>query len=411
MSRTFTKPIKRKPALLILIGAAAAISAILLLQYYLVIDLSLIWPHSEPLTHRILDRSLELGTQFMLHNQRPAGNFNYQYDWIQKKQVPGDSQVRQAGAMWGLALIYQDQPDPQVGIAVEKAIAFFEDCSATSGGARYVAYPGSSNGATGAVAFCALTHIDYLRAAGVALTEEKLQHYRRHLDEYLRFLISARTEDNLWHRYYDVSDGQPFGGHSPYSDGESLLALIKSAKYMGRSDLKQVILDAAEAGYLHNVRNALRGDPDSAITKGYYQWSSMAFFELATSGWPDTGKYGDYVLELADWMIDVHKTLRRTLNTGYAYEGIIHAYELAVQRQDAERVKKYARVINIGMGKLTSWQVGSPLANRFIRRHPTDDPLAIGGVQNHRREALLRIDVTQHQMHAVILARRYVYKQ
>jgi len=36
--------------------------------------------------------------------------------------------------------------------------------------------------------------------------------------------------------------------------------------------------------------------------------------------------------------------------------------------------------------------------------------LAIGGVQNHRRESPLRLDVTQHQMHAVILARRYVYK-
>lgn len=33
--------------------------------------------------------------------------------------------------------------------------------------------------------------------------------------------------------------------------------------------------------------------------------------------------------------------------------------------------------------------------------------MAIGGVQNHRSESALRIDVTQHQMHAVVLARRY----
>jgi hypothetical protein len=32
------------------------------------------------------------------------------------------------------------------------------------------------------------------------------------------------------------------------------------------------------------------------------------------------------VLRLADWMIDVHRTLIRNKNTGYAYEGIIHAY-------------------------------------------------------------------------------------
>ena len=48
--------------------------------------------------------------------------------------------------------------------------------------------------------------------------------------------------------------------------------------------------------------------------------------------------------------------------------------------------------------------------NGFIHSRPTDDPPAIGGVQNHRRESPLRIDVTQHQMHAVILAHRYVYK-
>jgi hypothetical protein len=33
----------------------------------------------------------------------------------------------------------------------------------------------------------------------------------------------------------------------------------------------------------------------------------------------------------------------------------------------------------------------------------------MGGIQNHRKEASLRIDVTQHQMHAVILARRYYW--
>ena len=34
---------------------------------------------------------------------------------------------------------------------------------------------------------------------------------------------------------------------------------------------------------------------------------------------------------------------------------------------------------------------------------------AVGGVMNHKEEPYLRIDVTQHQMHAVILAKKYVY--
>ena len=72
-------------------------------------------------------------------------------------------------------------------------------------------------------------------------------------------------------------------------------------------------------------------------------------------------KYGDYVIDLANWMIDVHKTLGRRRNTAYAYEGIIHAYELAVQRNDTQHIEKFGRVIEVGLKKLTSWQVGSPL--------------------------------------------------
>ena len=369
----------------------------------------------EPVNRAILDRSLELGTQFMLNHQKPEGNFTYIYDWVKKTYDPGDSQVRQAGAMWGLATIYNDAPNPKIGAAVEKAMEFFSQNSRlTRDGHRYVTYPGANIGATGTVALCALAHIDYLRAARSQITEEKFQNYRQLLEEYLGFLISARIQmppqAGLWHQKYSIAGGYRYGKASPYFDGESLLALIKAAKYMGREDLQPIIIASADAGYRHNIHEALQEDPDSSITKGYYQWSSMVFFEIATSGWNDTEKYGDYVIDLANWMIDVHETLKRTRNTAYAYEGIIHAYQLAVQRNDTKHIKKFARVIEAGLTKLTSWQVGSPLMNKFIRSHPTDDPLAIGGVQNHRREAPLRIDVAQHQMHAVILARRYVYK-
>ncbi len=169
------------------------------------------------------------------------------------------------------------------------------------------------------------------------------------------------------------------------------------------------MFSAADAGYDKNVVETRRKDPDSKVTKGYYQWSSLSYFELATSGWPNTEKYGDWLIELADWMIDTHRTLERTRNTAYAYEGIIPAYQMAVIRGDADHAKKFGCTIEKGLEKLTSWQVGSSVANGFISKHPTNDPLAVGGVQNHRKEAPLRIDVTQHQMHAVILARRHYF--
>jgi len=164
----------------------------------------------------------------------------------------------------------------------------------------------------------------------------------------------------------------------------------------------------ADAGHRLNIVEALARDSDSDTTKGYYQWSSMSFYELATSGWPDTERFGKILLELADWQIDVHKTLTRLRNTGYAYEGIIPAYDWAKKKGDP-RADKLACITDLGLGRLLSWQVGGPLASSFTRGVSAGDKLAVGGVQNEARLPALRIDVTQHQMHALIFAKNLIY--
>ena len=121
-------------------------------------------------------------------------------------------------------------------------------------------------------------------------------------------------------------------------------------------------------------------------------------------------KYAEWVIDLAYWMIDVHRTLMRRRNTAYAYEGMICAWERARLTGNTEALQKIGDVINDGLYKLTSWQVGSPNQNAFLLRNRSNDPKAIGGVMNHRKEAPLRIDVCQHQMHAVILATRFLYQ-
>lgn len=49
---------------------------------------------------------------------------------------------------------------------------------------------------------------------------------------------------------------------------------------------------------------------------------------------------------------------------------------------------------------------GGPLAhtNKYLKKHPTDEKIAIGGIMNAKNLAPLRIDTTQHQMHAVMMA-------
>lgn len=364
---------------------------------------------SKVLSRAALEESLKLGSSFLVANQLPAGNFEYEYDWKSKHSSKDDNQVRQAGALWGLALLYFHSPSKELVAALESGFNFFEKNSRLSDhGARYVVYPGDGVGKTGTVALIALAYIDYLRAAAPTLPASKMASHRQAMDGYLSMLLKLQRSDGLWYGGYSLKNGAPEGAPSSYSDGEALLALIKAAKYFGRSDLKEPIILGAKAGTRANIDQALKVDPDSPITKGYYQWSSMAFFELSRTNWDGVAEYADRLLQLSDWMIDVHKTLNRTKNTAYAYEGLIHAYVIATERKDA-RAEKLACVIEQGLEKLTSWQIGHSIGNDFVKTAKTDDLKALGGVQNSADESALRIDVAQHQMHAVNLALKYYY--
>ena len=360
------------------------------------------------LTRQTLDASIKLGTRFLLAHQKPAGNFDYEYDWRAGVLSDDDQETRQAGALWGLTLLHRYNPSPELASAIERAFGFFDEHSRLSKGARCTVYArGGPPGRAGTIALMALSYIEYLRAATDLSGEQRALHEKR-LDQYLKTLLQNVHPSGLWYSEYDLKTCRPRGNPSPYSDGEALLALVKAAKYLQKKELLPVIMSAAAAGKQKNIDEALAAEPDSDVTKGYYQWSSMAFYELATSDFPDTRIYGDTVLSLADWMIDVHHVLTRTRNTGYAFEGIVHAYALAKQRGDQVRQAKYRCVIDLGLEHIMSWQVGGPVSNRYTAAAP-NDVKAVGGIQNAAFEPALRIDVTQHQMHATLLARQHVY--
>ena len=356
-----------------------------------------------PLTRSLMDDSLALGTSFLLNNQRPEGNFVYAFDWKTEEVQPEDNPVRQAGAMWSLALIHHDGGDPAVRTALERALGFFTRNSRGADGRRWVVYPGTKKGSLGTVALVALAHIDLLRRAD-ELDATRRAELRARLDEYLAFLEHARLPEGRFHRYYDHTTGEPSGPATPYADGEALLAFTKAARYLDEARWRSLAEAEADAGYHLNVAEPRSQERDPKITKGYYQWASMAWFEMVDAGWT-ADVHAERLMDLAVWMIDDHRTLSRTRNTGYAYEGIVPAWEVARRRSDP-RADKLACTIHQGLRKLTSWQVGSVNAVASVREAP-DDPRSKGGVQNHAVESLLRVDTTQHQMHAVVLARRF----
>jgi len=441
----------------------------------------------------LLDRSLALGTRFLLEHQKQEGNFDYEYDWTTDKNVDDDMEVRQAGALWGLSLIFHDMMDtlpPQdeienvldttatlhiVAVHLLRGFEFFviqnshilEQGDAVM---RYITYPGSDNKnkhGIGTMGLVCLALVEFLRATAnipefleykvvVPHKREKLESYLREL---LAFLVTSHTSTgspnfassnrfSTWNNMISAAswktwnvqedpfksalsapdggggyfypsyneEGVSFGPASSYYDGECLLAIIKAAKYLDYNFLYPMAVGSAQALYHRHVTEALKKDEDSAETKGFYQWSSMCFFELATVEFEnsaeanyDPKRFGQWLIDLALWMIDVHETLTRPKNTGYAYEGIVPAWAYASSSGQSEATTKHLQcTIEEGLSKLITWQVGMGLVEKNAPED-WDGDRGMGGVQNSKHETGLRIDTTQHQMHATILTRRLVY--
>lgn len=360
----------------------------------------------DPLTRDMLDQSLALGRQFLLTSQLPSGLFRYHVNFRTGEVLPEQSPVRQAGALWGVALIHQDQPATDTRAAVLRGLTYFSEHSQlTADGRRFIRFPASEDGDSGAVALVALTLIDFLRVE----PPDEHARWRKEAGEYLLFLQSLERPDHGFYRKYLCSSGEGWGKASPYFDGEILLACVKAARHLQRDDLQPLVLRAAEASYVAWARDAVQAHRDDPNTKGYFQWGCLALAELHAAQWPQTEPYAQRAIGLAHWMIDVHQPLDRPGNTAYAWEGILAAYALARDVGDVRSQNSFRRVIDEGLSKLTTWQVGSARANAYLREPPPCDPQYIGGVLGVADQPWLRIDTTQHQMHAVILARRYLW--
>jgi hypothetical protein len=352
----------------------------------------------------VLNNSIKLASKYLLASQKEEGNFIYEYDFLTRQSPAGDNQVRQAGALWGLALINRENPSSQTLSALEKGLRFFKTHSRLVGDARYIFYPGENSGSLGTVALVSLALIDFIPA----VRDEKIkEQYKNDLRQYLNFILLARQKNDQFHSAYDLKTGQPFGEPSPYFDGESLLALVRAARQSGFNQFKPVILKSAAAMYQAHIREALNKDADSPVTKGFYQWGSMSFFEIYQAKWTNYRQYGNYVVDLAYWMIDVHQILNKPRNTAYAYEGLSCAFAIARMENNEKAAQIIAHVIDEGMSRLLSWQKGSPFEVEFLKR--VSEEKITGGVMNGEQDPVLRIDVTQHQLHAMILVRKQLY--
>jgi len=367
---------------------------------------------TESLNASSLDTALNLGAKFLMSRQKPEGNFHYEYDWEKKENSDDDNSVRQAGTTWGLAFLHASEPSPELSKAVLKALKFFEQYSVQDKYGRFVRYPGEPNGKLGTIALLALAHIDFLRSKP-QINEQESQKLNDHLKGYIKFLLSAETSNgdhkhHVFHGKYKHS-GKPFADDSAYFDGEALLALTRAARHLNREDLWKAIPRLAKGSWEVNVENWIKQGEDVKEDglkrlKGFYQWSSMAMYELLQTPDEKFEPFQQRILRYADWRLATAKYPLdgEQHNIAVTLEGLTPAYLIALQAKDSKRAEKIGCLLRKGIRNLNIMQVGHPEAEGGARKAPVKDPHAFGGVQNGRDSPKLRIDTTQHQMHAVL---------
>jgi len=380
-----------------------------------------------PVDQDDLQLGLKLGAQFLVRSQKAAGNFRYEYDWVKQTETNEDNPVRQAGTLWGLTLLHVDEPTRELLLAIRQGLKYFQKHSIEyPGGARLMEYPGQDPQKMGSVALLALAHIEVLRRPEVLESEEEKKTLETHLEGYLKAILAARTSKHNFHMYYHSKHGDHFGPTSAYYDGECLLALVKAAKYLGHDHLWPQIKASAEAGWRKNVVKGLKfgegevqpedekaGEQAKKRMMGYYQWSNMAWYEAMGTKDPDFSKYASRQLRYSGYILR-KSGLSGTGNKGFLFEGIIPAYVTAVQVGDKKAEREFACAIRHGVANLHRLMVGHTKAGDLKEQSNSDnfdDERAQGGAQGSLKSGALRIDTTQHQLHALLMAKRLVQKQ
>lgn len=359
-----------------------------------------------PLSRKLLSDSIEAARLYFLRQQLPEGIFVYGLDAVTGAASKDDSQVRQAGALWGLSSLGRDRHTTATRTAVVRGLDFFFRCSKPLPlGAVAPVYPNEDAVSTGTVALLSLAIVELLRGEDRYLTAAGRGLYESWLTSYLEYLHRLELERGGWASQYIVLPNEVDQEPSPYFDGEALLLYCRAARYLGRKELIPVIERMGPLLARRYTTEAWSKDPYSDDTRGFAHWGCLAFAECVEAGWANADVLGDAALALAWWLVHQHDVESRRGNTAYAVEGILAAYRVALKRGDADAQRSLRAVAERLLVRLIRMQVAGPLReqNRLLAGKKTD-PNAAGGILSGEDSTFVRIDTVQHQVHAMLMA-------
>ncbi len=373
-----------------------------------------------------LDQAIEAARAYYLNAQLPEGNFRYLLDCTTNQEYNDDNQVRQAGALWGLSRLCRERFTEATRRSLLLGLDFFlrNRKPYGKGGPLIITYKGARLVKTGTVALFCLALVDFLEGQERYLPAAQRQPYIDALATHLAFLRILELPDGSWRDSCNLQRPPSEQGKaecSPYYDGEALLAYLAAQRYFAaRPQLKRPAgLDerihfALPALLKKHVVDSLHPEGDGDRVKGFFQWGLMscALYCEQNQG-PVADLAFDGGLALAWWQIYGNRLDTRNGNTGYAIEGMVAAWRLSAARQRHAEAAAFREAIDATLARLMTWQVGGPFEslNPYLSHWKSRIPdRAQGGITAAADSGLIRIDTVQHQLHAMLLARKYLYR-
>ncbi|MDQ0290373.1 hypothetical protein [Oligosphaera ethanolica] len=368
-----------------------------------------------PISKQIVTQSIEAARTYYLNQQKTEGNFTYALDISTGDVFEDDNAVRQAGALWGLACLNRDRFNEPTRRAVILGLDFFaKQTRALPSGEAATVYGEDETISTGMVALYCLSIIDFITGQEKFLPEDVLKRFRLQLDIHLHYLRSMEMADGSWARVYDVPSGYREPVASAYYDGECLLAYCKAARYLGKTELIPRINDALPKLIKRYTLDCWQPGGDRELSKGFYQWGCMACNEYQQAGWePHADLARHSAIALSWWLLHENQLASRQGNTSYAIEGLIAAWHCAKALNDQSAMTSIRRNCEDIMANLISWQYGGPLMqhNPYLSTLERVPPKAFGGITSSRDSSVVRIDIVQHQVHAMLMMLNAFYQE
>jgi len=354
----------------------------------------------EAVSARGLDEAVAGIAEYMVYRQLGSGLFTYQFDPGQDRYSDEDNVVRQVGAAAAMALHARRSQKSASLAAADLAIRrHLQGLTEIPGveGAGFIATADGKNklGVTALLCVALQWHPDPERYAAA---REKL----------IRGMLRLQRPSGMFVTAFPPAVQITAQDYFP---GEALLAL--AMEYDRQPSAK--ILEAFDRA-IGFYRDYFRAGGSPA----FVPWQVQAFTLMA--GHSKRRDYIDFVFELTDWLAERQLTPsncewselrggiaaqqpgRPGVATASYLEGFADALTLARRIGDAERAKRYERLVREAARFVMQLQVRPEEA--YFTRSPQD---VVGGIRTAPALHRLRIDHCQHALVAMMKTRAVLY--